>query len=376
MLGETDLNVDGSEKGLLAILTPKLDFLTEGAKTNTGAAAELGRAAGRELGKAARYYDNTDLGEAANLDAQYPPERSEPVDSQDVRDPAAAESFRDVADPQADASGEPFSPRMLANTGDEQLARDLTRDEGWPTGLEQEITEIIGFGGRLTSINDFIAEQTGFDILEECIELFAGDWQALYRQSVLFDQIGTAFDAIKANIDQGRAGIAPNWDGNAASNAENWLAQYSRSSAAHSTFMTEAADRIRDFAQSAYHYVVYIKDVLGVIVDLALEILGAFTGGTLNKVLDVIGKILEGGSIGTTAVDLAESLGDGVDARDILKLVALVAQLESTVALLVQAVSLLVGLAHGAAGLIEVIAAAQPVESQPWPAEPYDHPEV
>lgn len=373
LLAEPGLTTSESEEGLLGLIFPAVDRFQDGARTNTGLAGELGLAAGQELRKAALFYRQTDVVEAATLDAQYRPERSQPVDQGDVTDPRAAGTFRDTADPREDRSGGAFNPGRLANTGDKQLARDLTKDEGWPTGLEQKVDEIVGLGGTLASVVALIEDITGVDILEEVVEVINGDWQKLHRQSVLFDQVGFAFTAIKENIDQGRAGIQPRWEGNAASNAENWLAQYSRSCAAHTEYMTQAADRIKDFAQSSYHYIEYVRKAIGVLIDIALEILSFFTGGTLSAVID--GIALAGGiasDIGTL-VDLAKGLGDGVDPDDLLKVAALIAQMNKNVQLLLQVVGLLVGLAHGAAGYIEALAALEPVKSQPWPPEPYDH---
>lgn len=373
LLEEPDLTTSESEEGLLGIVFPAVDRFQEGARSNTGLAGELGVSAGRELDNAARFYQHTDVVEAATLDAQYRPERSQPVDPADVADPRAAGTFRDTADPRDARSGGDFNPHRLAKTGDEQLARDLTKDEGWPTGLEQKVDEIVGLGGTLAAVAGLIKDITGVDVIEEVVEVINGDWQKLYRQSVLFDQVGFAFTAIKENIDQGRAGIQPRWEGNAAGNLENWLAQYSRSCAAHTEYMTQAADRIKDFAQSSYHYIEYVRKAIGVLIDIALEILSAFTGGTLKRVIDGIVRGGDAASDYATIVDLAKSLGDGVDPEDVAKVAALIAQMDMTVQRLVQVVGLLVGLAHGAAGYIEALAALEPVKTQPWPPEPYDH---
>lgn len=348
-------------------LQPLVD-LVNSTKAATRKASELATAAEREFHDAATEYERTDRDQAAALDRTYTPQRSTPLRADQVRDPGAARDFKDWRD----AGEDPRHPGSDYQGPPPADAKALLADEGWPVGLEQEVDNIIGLGGSLAVVNDFIVTLGGPNFGRELATALEIDWQTAHRQALLFKDTSGAFHTIGENIDHGRYGIQDVWDGNAASAAENWLATYARNCRSHSELLSEAYEKLLNGAQAAYHLYQSIRLILGELIDIVILILTR--GGAtvlaqfvrmgvregITRLVDLLGK----GS-------LLKKLMDGPNRAEIVQLIAQALGLAGTLS---HVLNVLLGVIHAIAGLLEAKNSEVDGLRASWPQKPYEHP--
>ena len=215
----------------------------------------------------------------------------------------------------------------------------------------QRIADEIAGGASISgSARGLLTKLVGVDLLTVVEKLVAGDWDALLRQGMVFEDTGLAFGKIKQNIDRGRYGIQERWTGHAGEAARAWLTDYSYACAEHAKFCTEAGAKIKNFARAAY-------DAMQAL-DIALE---GLLDALLGKILK-LGKALELFLLGIAG------LGDGESVRQAI------AGIMTEVTQLRTAIDTLNMVAHTVASISELVAGNGEVAAKAWPGEPYKHP--
>lgn len=343
-------------EGLLALIWPKLDDWQHNTRNHLGLAFGSGISAGDTLHCAAVWYRNTDRGTVEELDRKLPELGAERVGRDEVRDPASAGTFREVAP--VDYPG-PSSEK-------------IDNPDWWPVKAEKAAEEIADLGGTLGDVAGFVEDITGVDIFQLAARAVIGDWKALQEQAVLFRDTESGFADIAANIQQGRYGIQDQWIGRAADAAKDWLDKYHAACLDLSGYCGAAGDAIEGLAKAAYHLMQDLKHGLGALIDILLLIYtkGAAIAAKSGKnivgfILDVIDALVEGKK-------LFKLFGG-----DVKQLGALVAAAIDQTGAIRTTISAILALAHQfelGRGIGEATrATARNTELPSWPFT-YDHP--
>lgn len=330
--------------GFLGNFNRTLNPLCHTGEWNTAMAARLGQACGSELVKAADFYVRMDS-QAAMLDSIYPPAASQRVDGESFPG-GPPRNYTDGPDPKADPKnpGRQYSGPPVDLSGQEGEYID-----GWPVGLEKVVDDINGKCSVAQHVRDLITKISGKDLFGVLVTYLTGDWQDVMRRGMVFEDTGFAFKLIRERVDRGRYVIQDNWDGNAASSAENWIAGYSRSCEEHAAFMAKVGDHVRKYANACYHAFVGINICLDTLLDLLADFL--LKGGA-----DYVGGVL--------SVLRGEN-----PLKSIASIVMQIARIGTIVDMLWVAV-------HSIVGAMQAFIAERGIGEKMWPAMPYDHPAV
>jgi hypothetical protein len=345
-------------EGFLANAWPKLDEWQRTSMSQTRIAADLADGVGNELRCVAHWYGVVDKQAAELLDRLNPEPDAARVPADEVRDPAAAASFRDAVPV---GYGGP-DPAQVENP------------DWWPVKAEKEAEELLGLGGSLGDVAELIKILSGADkdFITMLADLLVGDWSVLQRQAVLYADAAAGFENLAANINQGRFGIQEPWLGEAADQAKNWLAAYHGSLIQLARYFRGASAAIQALARIAYHLMQDIRHLVSSAIDIALMILTR--GKSLEvrrgvRVATVISEILA--EIGRHG-DLIKFLKDG----DVKALVHLVLSFSEVISALQTEISLLLGLAHAFAredAIDDLLESTIAMGDPPvWPAD-YEH---
>jgi uncharacterized protein YukE len=181
----------------------------------------------------------------------------------------------------------------------------------------------------------------GVDPVEWLAQKISGDWEALQKA-------GRAVENLAAKA------VDPNWDGNAAANAQAYFAELATAVAAQVESLNTIADEIKNFANAAYY--------------------GAKTIGDGVQTLLDIGAIA---LIQLAALKMAAVSGVGIVATAALAAAATLTTLRAIAAfnmLVSELTSVYIGL-EGIAGLVYAgIGAIQSADLPTLPQKSYDHP--
>lgn len=344
-------------EGLLALIWPKLDDWRDNTRNHLGIAFNWGVSGGDALHCAAVWYRNTDRAKVAELDRQLREIGGERVGRDEVRDPASAGTFREVAP--VDYPGP--DPAKIDDPA------------WWPVRAEKAAEDIVDLGGALGDVAEFVEDITGVDIFHLASRAVIGDWKALQERAVLFRDAESGFADIAANIHQGHYGIQDQWTGRAADAAMDWLDKYRTACLDLSGYCGAAGDAIEGLARAAYHLMQDLKHGLGALIDILLLI---YTRGstaaaksgkkTVEFILEIIDAIAEGKNLWAVFIE-----------GDAKQLVALVMAAIDQTGAIRATISAILALAHqvelGRAIGEATGAAARNVELPSWPFT-YDHP--
>jgi uncharacterized protein YukE len=326
-------------EGLLGMLAAPLDRWQALAEANTSKAANLGTACGKELRATAAFYRTTDTAAETRMDAGYPYAASRKLLPGEVVAPDGAGDFSDWED----AAADPRDPsRKYA--GPPPPTEPL---DGWPVGIEELLDRLSGLSSVAGHVRDFVVKVAGGDPFNVIVTLVSGDWKLLMTQGMTFEDTAVAFERIKQNVARGSYAIQDSWEGNAASAAENWLADYYYAAGAHATFSRDAGWRIKNFATSAYHAFVALNIAVDALLDAVFDALLIGAGPVVGGVI----SIFRGEN---PLLAIASVLGAYKHVTD--------------------AIDVLLALAHTVQSVAEMVAGNGEIAAQSWPGEPYDHP--
>lgn len=335
--------VDDIGQGVFQEITGHLATLRSYAQDNTRRALSLAGSSAVELTRAAEFYRTTDRGEADRLDKAYPTVPTYPRNVEAGALPAgvASSSFTDVVE-----------TRYYNGPGETSLENEVIRDK-WPMGLEDKLAKWLEPGdlGSVAATADKIAEKIlGWSPLGRITEVYSGDWNGIYRESVVIADTGTAFDGITKNLQRGRYAIQDAWDGNAAAAAERWLDQFALGCAEHAKYCHDVAEKVSLLAEAAFHLYQTIGFLLETLIDAIVALLTAMKGKPVLKFIGTIADVATGGA-----------------AKFIGSIIGIGNQIQS-------AVDQLWAIAHGFAAVVQLVRAEGDGVRAIWPWSHFDHP--
>ncbi|WP_436497114.1 hypothetical protein [Actinokineospora sp. HUAS TT18] len=335
--------VDDLGQGLFLELSGHLDNLRFHAQGNTRRALTLAGSSAVELTRAAKFYSDTDRDEADRLDKTYPrvPTYPRDVAASELPPGVASSGFADVVE-----------TRYYNGPGETSLENEVIRDK-WPMGLEDKLAKWFEAGdlGSVAATADKIAERIlGWSPLDRITEVYSGDWNAIYRESVVIADTGTAFDGITKNVQRGRYAIQHAWDGNAAAAAERWLDEFALGCAEHAKYCHDVARKVSLLAESAFHLYQTIGVLLETLIDAIVALLTAMKGKPVLKFIGTIADVATGGA-----------------AKFIGSIIGVANEIQS-------AIDQLWALAHGFAAVVQAARAQGDGVHAIWPWSYFDHP--
>jgi hypothetical protein len=326
--------LDEAREGILFTVWPALDRWQELARTNTSRGMELATKGGYGFQQAAMLYRKLDTVQAGLLDDTYEPATSclRPLDDGMTHQPPG-HAFDDLMEQCRPDSATAEVRRELAT-----LAHNIVT-EG------ERIMGLVSYFGQYRQL---IKDVVGFDPYEEIGKVVVGDWEALGRDAIGLANTSDGFDAIKANLDQGRFEIQELWTGNAAGQAQEWLAGYSCACGQHAEFLRRASEEVLHFTRGVYHRYAALSSAIDTAVDTFMD---AVLKAPLTPVFGEAIALLRGenrleiwGSLFLAFSKISEVVGQ------------------------------IMMLAHSFAGITETVAGMGEAATASWPPEPYDHP--
>ncbi|MBB1245204.1 hypothetical protein GL263_16725 [Streptomyces durbertensis] len=164
---------------------------------------------GAELGRAARYYRETDRQEAARVDATYPCSKGRPASAE----APASQTFNDVRTPR-DAlkpvgGGDAF---FSGHKGGFELAP-----------ANKVLGTIMDLGSPSAMVNEAIKLIFNFDPFGEALKWVGGNWDSFAECAEAWKNVGTCCSDIAENVDTGNAALATTWQGNSANTAWSYF---------------------------------------------------------------------------------------------------------------------------------------------------------
>lgn len=335
--------VDDIGQGLVQEITGHLKELRFHAQDNTRRALSLAGSSAIELTRTAEYYVTTDRDAAGRLDETYPSVPTYPrnVSAGELPAGVATGGFADVVE-----------TRYYNGPGETSLEEEVIRDK-WPMGIEDKLgkwLEPADLGSVAASADKIAQKILGWSPLGRITEVYSGDWNGIYRESVVIADTGTAFDGIVKNLQRGRYGIQGSWDGNAAAAAEQWLDQFALGCAEHAKYCHDVAKKVSQLAESAFHLYQTIGFLLETMIDAIIALLTAMKGQAVFKFLGSIANVATGGA-----------------AKFIGSIIGVGNQIQS-------AIDGLWALAHGFAGVVQLARAEGDGVTAIWPWSHFDHP--
>ena len=194
----------------------------------------------------------------------------------------------------------------------------------------------------------------GFNPLDEVIEWFSGDWEALAKCAELWTNIGKACEAVSDNLKAGNTSLDATWNGNAADAAYVYFDELAKKLHGQKESFDALCTQYQHLAHAAYSTAEAIKGYLSGIIDGLLITALELAGGTL---------------LSWTGVGAA--VGYGLAALEIANIMRLWAQATSALGN-VQAI------VNGAVGVVETVGATLYGTFHGFPVpnsdSPYDHP--
>lgn len=182
----------------------------------------------------------------------------------------------------------------------------------------------------------------------------AGDWEALQKAGKAVENLAAYSSSYSEEIKNAAKNVDPHWDGNAASSAQSYFAGLANAVAAQVEPLKDIADQINSFALSAYLIAKSLSDAAQTVLDTAVIAMIEWASAEASALTGV-------GIVATAALVAAAT-------ATTVKAVTEFGRLVETFTKGVVALEGIVGLIHGAVGLI------QSTDLPSLPNNTYDHP--
>ena len=330
--------------GVFGLISDQLTALRLCAQQNTRRARDLANASATELARTSLYYSSIDTASAERFDRGLPEVAAEKYDEWGLPGAIGQHSFADIADASdPHGKGGPYQGPEGADF------EDVLRRDQWPVDFKKKLDEFTELTSKAGMVGSLLQLLIGRDPVEEAAKWLAGDWQAIYVESVVLADSAKGFELVAKNLRRGRFAIQDDWEGNAASAAENWLDAYVRSCQAHAEFLEDAARKVEMLAKAAYHRFESLNIAIGTVLDAATDVIATRRAG----------------AIGGGLVDLAQGRVD-----------ELLRALYGLAGKLAAIVDMFWAFAHEYCALLAVAMGQGQVAAAKWPQAAIDHPEV
>ncbi|MFJ7078874.1 hypothetical protein [Streptomyces sp. NPDC098781] len=211
----------------------------------------------KELTGTAKYYRETDSGEAAKLDATYPGSKvSGGGSGGDPQDFSDASDAVDVLKP----PGDPTNPIVKYASGhaDEYQMNPVQKtlgsflDLGSPSAMAVEASKLL----------------FDFDPFAEVTNWVFGDWNKYNDCSDVWGNLASFCDAVSANVRKGSQNVGLSWDGNAANAATVYFEEFTKKLEEIKETFKSLQSCYAQAAQMAFQFAEFLKSFLVMFCDL------------------------------------------------------------------------------------------------------------
>lgn len=214
-------------------------------------------ASGKELTGTAKYYRETDSGEAAKLDATYPGSKvsggSSGGDPQDFSD---ASDAVDVLKP----PGDPTNPIVKYASGH--------ADEYQMNPVQKTLGSVLDLGSPSAMAVEASKLLFDFDPFAECTNWVFGDWNKYNDCSDVWGNLASFCDAVAANVRKGTQNVGLSWDGNAANAATVYFDEFTKKLDEIKETFKSLQTCYAQAAQMAFQFAEFLKSFLVMFCDL------------------------------------------------------------------------------------------------------------
>ncbi|WP_327353319.1 hypothetical protein [Streptomyces sp. NBC_01304] len=235
------------------------DHYVSEAKKALGKAQKVLDSSKEELAKAAKYYSETDLGEAAKMDATYPGSKGIGGGSGG----ANGSDFSDTSDAASLLKKPTESDNGLVKYGTGHA------DEYKMNPVQKTMGTILDLGSPSAMAVEASKLLFGFDPFGEITNWVVGDWNKYNDCAEIWGNLGSFCDAVAANVRKGNSNVVVTWGGNAADAASayfdefsNKLGDFKETFESLQTCYTQGAHLAFQLAEVLKSFIVILADAL------------------------------------------------------------------------------------------------------------------
>jgi hypothetical protein len=211
----------------------------------------------KELTGTAKYYRETDSGEAAKLDATYPGSKvsggSSGGDPQDFSD---ASDAVDVLKP----PGDPTNPIVKYASGH--------ADEYQMNPVQKTLGSVLDLGSPSAMAVEASKLLFDFDPFAEVTNWVFGDWNKYNDCSDVWGNLASFCDAVSANVRKGNQNVGLSWNGNAANAAAVYFDEFTKKLDEIKETFKSLQSCYSQAAQMAFQFAEFLKSFLVMFCDL------------------------------------------------------------------------------------------------------------
>ncbi|MEV8310221.1 hypothetical protein AB0P36_23430 [Streptomyces flavidovirens] len=206
----------------------------------------------RELAKSAKYYRETDHGEAAKLDATMPGSKGAGGQPQggDAQDFSDASNAADLLK----KPGESDNPLLKYGQGH--------ADEYAMSPVQKTLGSVLDLGSPSAMAVEASKLLFGFDPFGEVTNWVFGDWNKYNDCADVWGCLGAYCDAVAANLKKGNGNVALSWAGNASDAARVYFDEFAAKLAQFTETFESLQSCYKQGAQLAFQFAEFLKSFL------------------------------------------------------------------------------------------------------------------
>ncbi|GAA3393342.1 hypothetical protein [Cryptosporangium minutisporangium] len=129
-------------------------------------------------------------------------------------------------------------------------------------------------------LNQSIEAMTGHNVLDELLEPFAGDWEAIATFGLALSNLARAMQDLGINVQQTTVRLDPSWDGNAADAAYRYFSGLAAETSGTQFPLDDAAVQYEDLSKGMWALLDTMTGLLKQLIDKALIAAIAAAAGT------------------------------------------------------------------------------------------------
>ncbi|KUO14721.1 hypothetical protein [Streptomyces dysideae] len=211
----------------------------------------------KELAGTAKYYRETDSGEAAKLDATYPGSKvSGGGSGGDPQDFSDASDAVDMLKPSSDSD----NPLVKYASGH--------ADEYKMNPVQKTLGSVLDIGSPSAMAVEASKLLFDFDPFAVCTNWVFGDWNSYNDCSDVWGNLASFCDAVAANVRKGNQNVGLGWDGNAANAATVYFDELCRKLDEIKETFESLQSCYAQAAQMAFQFAEFVKSFLVMFCDL------------------------------------------------------------------------------------------------------------
>ncbi len=255
-------------------------YVSEAKKALQKVQRVLGTSA-QELSKSAKYYRETDQGEASKMDATFPGSKGagSPPDGGNAGDFSDASSAADLLKTPSESSnplvqyGQGHADEYNMNPIQKTLGSIL--DLGSPSAMAVEASKLL----------------FGFDPFGELNNWILGDWNKYNDCADVWGSLGGFCDAVAANLRKGTGNVALTWNGNASDAARVYFDEFTKKLAEFKDTFDSLQTSYQQAAQLAFQFAEFLKSFMVMFCDALVTWLVNLAAAQAANLIPVGGQV-------------------------------------------------------------------------------------